>query len=216
MLGTTRAPIDIGEYHLDLIPFDGDLISLELESCFVEYKLDGDATLLHSVAQSLLKVQSFYGLIPNIKSIGPAARTVCSKMLRMRMEQFDAEDASAESEIDTLVLIDREVDLVSPLVTPLTYEGLIDELIGISNGYIKVDRSLIGDDKDGSTPGDSSGGRPNNTKVSVALNSNDQLTGGPRPERRAGLVPRSKARNPREVRHVPRKQTRPSLKSTTL
>ena len=169
--------IDIGEYHLDLIPFDGDLISLELESCFVEYKLDGDATLLHSVAQSLLKVQSFYGLIPNIKSIGPAARTVCSKMLRMRMEQFDAEDASAESEIDTLVLIDREVDLVSPLVTPLTYEGLIDELIGISNGYIKVDRSLIGDDKDGSTPGDSSGvdAAKQRTKVSVALNSNDQL-----------------------------------------
>jgi hypothetical protein len=35
--------------------------------------------------------------------------------------------------IDTMVLIDREVDLVSPLVTPLTYEGLIDELIGIRN-----------------------------------------------------------------------------------
>lgn len=34
-------------------------------------------------------------------------------------------------EIDTLVVLDRDVDLYSPMVTPLTYEGLIDEIIGI-------------------------------------------------------------------------------------
>jgi hypothetical protein len=28
-------------------------------------------------------------------------------------------------------LIDREVDMVSPLITPLTYEGLIDEVRGM-------------------------------------------------------------------------------------
>jgi hypothetical protein len=43
--------------------------------------------------------------------------------------------------------IDREVDLVSPLVTPLTYEGLVDEIIGIENGRIKVDAALLGTDE---------------------------------------------------------------------
>jgi hypothetical protein len=38
------------------------------------------------------------------------------------------------------------VDLVSPLVTPLTYEGLVDEIIGIKNGKIKVESSLLGTD----------------------------------------------------------------------
>ena len=35
--------------------------------------------------------------------------------------------------IDTLIIIDRNVDLVTPLLTQLTYEGLIDEFFGIQN-----------------------------------------------------------------------------------
>jgi hypothetical protein len=31
-------------------------------------------------------------------------------------------------------------------VTPLTYEGLVDEIIGIKNGKIKVESSLLGTD----------------------------------------------------------------------
>ena len=35
--------------------------------------------------------------------------------------------------IDSLIIIDRNVDLVTPLLTQLTYEGLIDEFFGIQN-----------------------------------------------------------------------------------
>ena len=35
--------------------------------------------------------------------------------------------------IDSLIIIDRKVDMISPLLTQLTYEGLIDELIGLKN-----------------------------------------------------------------------------------
>jgi len=53
-------------------------------------------------------------------------------------------DLPASPGIDTLVIIDREVDFATPLLTPLTYEGLIDEVIGIQSGYIKVNESIIG------------------------------------------------------------------------
>jgi len=46
-------------------------------------------------------------------------------------------------EIQTCIVIDREVDFVTPLVTPLTYEGLIDEVLGIRNGFVKIDESLV-------------------------------------------------------------------------
>ena len=49
------------------------------------------------------------------------------------------------SSIDTLILLDREIDLITPLTTPLTYEGLIDELIGIDYGKVSVDASVIAD-----------------------------------------------------------------------
>ena len=35
--------------------------------------------------------------------------------------------------LDSLIIIDRRVDMISPLLTQLTYEVLIDELIGIKN-----------------------------------------------------------------------------------
>lgn len=35
--------------------------------------------------------------------------------------------------LDSLIIIDRRVDMISPLLTQLTYEGLIDELIGMRN-----------------------------------------------------------------------------------
>lgn len=40
--------------------------------------------------------------------------------------------------------MDRDVDLVSPLVTPLTYEGLIDDTVGIENGRVKLDAAVLG------------------------------------------------------------------------
>jgi vacuolar protein sorting-associated protein 33A len=36
-------------------------------------------------------------------------------------------------QIDSLVIIDRSVDMVTPFCTQLTYEGLIDEYIGIKH-----------------------------------------------------------------------------------
>jgi Sec1 family len=41
--------------------------------------------------------------------------------------------------IDAMVLLDRSVDLVSPLCTQLTYEGLIDEVFQIHNGIVQVE-----------------------------------------------------------------------------
>ena len=40
--------------------------------------------------------------------------------------------------------IDRDVDLASALITPLTYEGLIDYAIGIESSKIKLDASILG------------------------------------------------------------------------
>ena len=37
-------------------------------------------------------------------------------------------------QIDAVVFLDRSVDLLTPLSTQLTYEGLIDELYGIKHG----------------------------------------------------------------------------------
>jgi vacuolar protein sorting-associated protein 33A len=48
--------------------------------------------------------------------------------------------------IDSLIIIDRHVDMITPMLTQLTYEGLIDEFFGIQNcksSFILLNLSLI-------------------------------------------------------------------------
>lgn len=47
----------------------------------------------------------------------------------------------------TIHSLDRETDLLSPFVTPLTYEGLVDEMFTIKDGQIKVNSSILGSDE---------------------------------------------------------------------
>jgi hypothetical protein len=62
--------------------------------------------------------------------------------------------------IDSLIIIDRSVDLATPMCTQLTYEGLIDEVIGISSAHIEVDASLAveGQTSQGSSTRDGASG----------------------------------------------------------
>lgn len=41
-------------------------------------------------------------------------------------------------QIDTLILVDRTVDPLTPLCTQLTYEGLVDETLHIKNGVVQL------------------------------------------------------------------------------
>ena len=139
-----------------------------------------------SVANSLLDFQSLYGVIPNLIGVGNAAEGVLAKMVKLRNEDnVDGDDASnstnnvadGERSIHTLLVIDREADFVTPLLTPLTYEGLIDEVIGVQNGYIKVDPSLV-EVEDDTKPKPAATQTSNETKkkdVTIPLNSSDSL-----------------------------------------
>lgn len=56
----------------------------------------------------------------------------------MRKDMFSNLSSAKEltPQIDAVVFLDRSVDLLTPLSTQLTYEGLIDELYGIKHGMV--------------------------------------------------------------------------------
>ena len=49
----------------------------------------------------------------------------------MRREMPANQEPQLSPKIDNLILIDRSVDMITPMMTQLTYEGLIDEHFGI-------------------------------------------------------------------------------------
>ena len=133
--------LTIGNCPIDLIPFDDDIMSLELPACTRDCYLSNDTTSISMVAGSLQKLQRMFGTIANVKCKGKLAKVAYDLWSRMEKEEDSSTSSSAraaEGEIDTVLLIDRAVDWVSPLVTPLTYEALVDEIVGINHGLVPV------------------------------------------------------------------------------
>eukprot|EP00761_Pharyngomonas_kirbyi_P014772 gb/GECH01014802.1/.p1 GENE.gb/GECH01014802.1/~~gb/GECH01014802.1/.p1 ORF type:complete len:599 (+),score=157.21 gb/GECH01014802.1/:1-1797(+) len=154
--------IRLCEYSLDLIPFDNDVLSMELPQAFREVNLDGDMSALFHTAKALLKLQSMFGLIPHVKAKGAAAKQVYDIMGRLRQAAGN-KTFPTSPEISDLILIDRNVDLLTPLLTQLTYEGLIDELFGIKHGLLPAASNP--------NPPTNKDGKP----MPVMMNSNDKV-----------------------------------------
>ncbi|THV06595.1 Sec1-like protein [Dendrothele bispora CBS 962.96] len=139
--------VTISAYNLQFIPIAEDVVSLECESAFKEIWVDGDETIVYDSAQALISLQRLFGLFPRILAKGDhAARLV--KLLTTYLPQArtsSAPDTLSEisDEFDSLIVIDRRVDMITPLLTQLTYEGLVDELIGIKNCHVELPASLV-------------------------------------------------------------------------
>ena len=124
----------IEEFPCDLFPFDNDLVSMELSNAYREFYLENDPTCLYQVARALQNIQRLYGKISRVTGRGPAASKVWDLMQRLSREEEDTKINNTQTPaIEHLLLLDRSLDLLTPLATQLTYEGLIDEIFGIHN-----------------------------------------------------------------------------------
>lgn len=98
--------------------------------------------------------QQKHGLFPRIIGKGDHGKRLADLLIRMRTEVTAGEVPSnagpaflglaPSSTIDSLIIIDRDVDFPTVLLTQLTYEGLIDEVFKISANQTEVDSSIVG------------------------------------------------------------------------
>ncbi|KIK07306.1 hypothetical protein K443DRAFT_627291 [Laccaria amethystina LaAM-08-1] len=157
--------ITISSYNLQFIPLDDDIISLEHENAFKEIWVDGDETVIFESSQALLTLQRLYGPFPQIVGKGDYANKLAKLLTRStsKATNASASDAvlSSTTSIDSLIILDRRVDIITPLLTQLTYEGLVDELIGIKNSHVELPISLL-------TPPAPSSSNPSTSAVTTA------------------------------------------------
>ncbi|EAW14353.1 Sec1 family protein [Aspergillus clavatus NRRL 1] len=146
--------VNIAELPLYFIPLEQDILSLELEDSFSDLYLHKDPGCIFLAAKALMDIQQRQGYFPRIIGKGDHARRLADLILRMRKE-LDAEESSGladhssrgllpSASTESLIIIDREVDFGTPLLTQLTYEGLIDEFVGIKNNQADVDTAIVG------------------------------------------------------------------------
>ena len=143
--------------QMDIFPLESDLLSLEYP--VVQTPDIPPSEYITTCARALLKIQDVVGKIPRIQSMSTAGEEVLQKLLAMTVEDDDqlrpststtnntgsGEGGGGGKAINTnstplpdndlaMILVDRKVDMVTPMVTALTYEGLLDEVIGINCG----------------------------------------------------------------------------------
>jgi hypothetical protein len=142
----------IAEFPLYFLPLEKDLLSLELDDSFGDLYLRKDPTPTFLLARALMLIQQKHGLFPRITGKGDNAKRLADLLARLRQELIAGEDTNESSKlgltpsntIESLIVIDREVDYATPLLTQLTYEGLIDEVVGIQHNQADVDSSIVG------------------------------------------------------------------------
>ncbi|KAJ9269015.1 hypothetical protein DTO212C5_4854 [Paecilomyces variotii] len=181
--------VNIAEFPLYFLPLEQDVLSLELEDSFSDLYLHKDPGCIFLAAKALMQIQQRHGFFPRIVGKGDNAKRLADLLLRMRRE-LDAEESSGLNDpsargllpsatIDNLIIIDREVDFGSVLLTQLTYEGLIDEFVGIKNNQADIDSAIVGAAPLQSAQASSSAApqpapKPG-TKRKIQLDSTDQL-----------------------------------------
>ncbi|KEG01968.1 hypothetical protein YYE_03487 [Plasmodium vinckei vinckei] len=87
---------------------------------------------------------------------------------------------NACTKVDSCIIIDRRIDMVTPFCTPFTYEGLIDHIFCIENLQIEIPRYIIFNEGANKTDPENSKNKThkgytsndlNNKKIRVKLNS---------------------------------------------
>ena len=91
---------------------------------------------------------------------------------RMKKEMAGAEISDSIPQLDTIIILDRKVDLITPFLTQLTYEGLIDEFFNIKNSSVKLPGERFAQDQ---PEGSGATSDSISTVKQLALNSKDEL-----------------------------------------
>ncbi|KAK1236705.1 Vacuolar protein-sorting-associated protein 33 [Marasmius sp. AFHP31] len=157
--------VTISSYNLQLIPLAEDVVSLEHESAFKDLWVDGDETAIYDSAQALITLQKMYGTFPRMLGKGDHAARLIKLVQTYLPQSRNASTSDALSglsdKMDSLIVLDRRIDMITPLLTQLTYEGLIDELLGIKNSHVELPASLI-------TPPQPNAGAPSTSGAAAA------------------------------------------------
>ena len=137
--------IKVLEWNLHLIPLDEHILSLERHHSLFTLYIDGDMSMLHSVAESILHLERQHGTIPLVHGKGHFSSMVWSLYNRLKeLQQVGVVHQEGGSQITEMILFDRACDYVTPLCSQLTYEGILDDTFGVKSGFVEIGEEIMG------------------------------------------------------------------------
>lgn len=123
----------------EFVQLDGNILSLEYPM-FVDLYYHKDTGLLPAMARSLWSMQLVIGSPRLTISFGKHSERIL-KMIESMKES--SRTSRNDNEIGALIVMDRSYDIVSTLLTPVSYVGLMSEVLPINVGTASLDNAKI-------------------------------------------------------------------------
>lgn len=128
----------------EFIKLDGNVLSLE-NPMFIDLYYHKDISLLRALARNLWSLQLILGSPRLSLLVGKHSQQV-GKLMESMEEYLGS--SSLENEIGALIVMDRNFDLTTTLLTPVTYSGLLNEVIEVNVSTAVLGKSQVKLDPD--------------------------------------------------------------------
>lgn len=129
--------ISITEFYFDLLPLESYHFLVPTINCFRRVFLEEENESLFSISRALTKVEMLAGIFPQILSVGSVAPRVQNLMQENRAK-IGASAFNVPPTYSKLIIVDRIVDILTPLITEFTYGAVLDALVDSSAGIYEL------------------------------------------------------------------------------
>lgn len=130
--------VEIHRFNWDFITIDTGVLSLEIPQVFKEVFVKEDRSLLSSIAQSLRTFNMVARRPSMIVTYGENSGIIADMIDRMDGHRRPSQ-TSERSDFRTMLIIDRNKDYPSCLLTPVIYSGLLLEIFPSHSGILQID-----------------------------------------------------------------------------
>jgi hypothetical protein len=125
---------------------DRDLLSLEDHFAFYNLYVKDDLNILSILSKCIIKYEAIFGKIKYKYYKGSSAK----KLNQLILNEEETLSLENNNNLETLgcIILDRNVDMITPFCSNFIYEGLIDEYFGINFNSIKISSKILEKEKD--------------------------------------------------------------------
>ena len=134
-----RAYFNVYNLNMDIYPLDYEIMSLQDDNSFHQLYVTNNYNSLFLLNRAIIKYETVFGKIKYKYYKGDLAK----KLNKMLCEEENNVNLEEEPKTLACIMMDRTIDMITPIITNHVYEALLDDNFGIDFNIIKVSPKLL-------------------------------------------------------------------------
>lgn len=133
--------VEMHRFNWDFITIDTGALSLELPQLFRDVFIRDDTSLLPSIAHSIRILNMVCRRSPILLTFGENAVKIANMIDSIEGNRSNKTSIEEKPDFSAMIIMDRNKDFASALMTPVTYSGLLLEIFHSIAGSLQIDEN---------------------------------------------------------------------------